>query len=105
MLKPEVPWDQDRRVYMPSARFKVELEFEAIRAPYFLSQPTTLYIYVDEKEVQNVEGSKDLKTISVDIAGLTPGEHRLAVDWASDFGPVAVGTAKFFVPGQSADKR
>lgn len=64
---------------------------------HFLSQPTALIAFVDEQPILRQERPPHPLELTIDPAHLSPGEHRVVVNWASELGPVAVGVARIVV--------
>lgn len=69
----------------------------ADRSPYFFSQPATLFVFVDERSVAVLKSNENPAQLTLAAADLPVGEHRIAVNWASAFGPVAVQVARVIV--------
>ncbi|MBV9497557.1 MAG: hypothetical protein JOZ54_25195, partial [Acidobacteria bacterium] len=70
-------------------------------ASRFLAQPTQLSVWVDERRIVTVDRPGNRKRLTVPAASLPPGEHRVAVNWLSEFGPAAVGAFRVTVPKPS----
>lgn len=66
-------------------------------ARHFLAQAAELSIYLDEKLLR--KDSKPTAPVEITIGpeDLSPGEHRLAVNWCSELGPTAVASMKITV--------
>lgn len=58
--------------------------------PFFLSQPTTLYVFVDANRVASIRCPQPSCPVEVVVPKVAPGVHFIAANWVSDFGPVAV---------------
>lgn len=72
-------------------RFRVHLDEKA--APYFLAQPTEVFVFLDAVRVARVADPGNPETLKVPLEDLAAGEHRVAVNWGSRFGPVGVAVA------------
>ncbi len=59
-------------------------------AAYFLAKPADLCVFVDEKKVGCRVEAKSPATVTIPRAALSPGEHRIALNWISGSGPTAV---------------
>lgn len=70
---------------------RVQLRIDGLAAPHFLAQTATLSVFVNESLVRLVERPKH--PFELELSGLPVGDHRLTVNWASRFGPTAVGVA------------
>jgi hypothetical protein len=75
-------------------RLRVEI---AEDPAHFLSQPTAFILFVDEQPILRQERPQHPLELTIDPARLSPGEHRIVVNWASELGPVAVGVARVVV--------
>lgn len=73
------------------------------RAPYFFSQPATLLVFVDERPVSVIPTNQNPIDITIASKDLQEGEHRIALNWASAFGPVAVWARRLAV-GSATDR-
>lgn len=58
---------------------------------HFLAQPTTVYIFVDERETARIEQPTNPVAISLPLASLDGQRHRVVANWGSSMGPAAVG--------------
>lgn len=64
---------------------------------YFLSQPTGLTVFLDGKEVLGITRPAHPVEVVLKTGDWQAGEHRLAVNWGSQYGPVAVNAVKIMV--------
>jgi hypothetical protein len=95
-------WDAARQSWSAGPSLVVEVTIPEERAAPFLSQPNELTLYVDETPVARVQSPKNPWRMFLDRR-IDPGEHRLVVNWSSDFGPVAVAVTRVLVsPGAVA---
>jgi len=93
----EAPRANDAYLLQAGRPLRLSAVASADRSPYFFSQPATLYVFVDERSVAVVKSNENPTHITIDAKDLPPGEHRIAVNWASAFGPVAVRAARVVV--------
>jgi hypothetical protein len=84
------------RVWVVDRPLRVKAEIAEDPA-HFLNQPTELIAFVDEQPILRRERPPHPLELTIDPARLSPGEHRLVVNWASELGPVAVGVARIVV--------
>jgi hypothetical protein len=101
-LKTSGTWSGVERRWQVAPGFSVTVEVDAKQAPFFLSQPNTLYVYVDQQRVAEVVRPPNPAEVQIPAADVAPGEHRLAVNWASQFGPAGVQVAKIVIGEASA---
>jgi hypothetical protein len=74
------------------------LSLEGPTRTQFARQPGSLLVFLDDRRVL-VEGSPtDGMMFEVPLSGLSPGEHIVAFDWVSEYGPVAVTSLLIDVP-------
>ena len=72
-----------------SKDLRIEVRIEGANARHFLAQPTQMSVYVGEKRVVTRAKPASPLVLSIPAEHLTPGEHRIAVNWGSDYGPAA----------------
>jgi len=85
----------------PSADvLRVQLHAEGPTAKQFLSQPGKIFIFVDSKLVGTCDARKG--TAAIDVPLPRHGDHVVAVNWRSDYGPVAVAVAPIRRPETEA---
>jgi hypothetical protein len=85
----------DQRWVVPSGgklEFEVSLPTDAPALYY--SAPAELHFFVNEREVSKASCARSPCSIELDRTNLPAGESRLAVNWNSGRGPVAVGLVK-----------
>ncbi|HET8797047.1 MAG TPA: hypothetical protein VFO89_05155 [Thermoanaerobaculia bacterium] len=75
-----------------SGSLRLEIEVEGETRAHFVRQPGTLHVYVDEQRVLAVDAPASPSVLTIPADRLRGGEHRIAVNWGSAYGPVAVGT-------------
>ena len=104
-LKPAATWDSGKREWKARTPLRVEISMVGDGARYFLSRPTRLVVFVDEQEVRQIEKPAGTMAVSVELesANLPPGVHRVAVNWSSGRGPVAMNAMTVSV--DSGDRR
>ncbi len=78
---------------------EVDVKLDGPTIPWFLSQPTTLEIYLDESLLVKLEQPEHPYSLqNVKVGDLKPGRHRIVANWYSRFGPLADGIATFELP-------
>ena len=85
------------RVDGPLLRGSLSLQGPSKR--HFAEQPGALLIFVDDREILVEKAPSDGMAFEVRVSELSPGEHIVAFDWVSDYGPVAVTSLLIDVPG------
>jgi FlgD Ig-like domain len=96
-VKPAAAWDSGQRAWKTTAPLEVEASIVGDGAPYFLSQPTRLEVFVDEKEVRQIEGPAGKVSLELESSDLSRGAHRVVFNWSSGLGPVAVNAMRVSV--------
>lgn len=81
-----------------SKALRIEVAVEGATAARFLAQPTRMSVYVGEKRVLTRGKPSNPLVLSIPAEHLTPGEHRIAVNWGSDYGPAAASAFRLRVP-------
>jgi hypothetical protein len=104
-ITPSASWDAGARAYTASRAVRIELKIEGINAAHFLAQPARMSVYVDEKRVLTRDHPPSPLVLSIPAESLTAGEHRIAVNWGSDYGPSAAGSFRLTVPAPVARVR
>ena len=79
-----------------------EVRLDPQWAPYFLSQPTVLYVFLDELELHALPNPTNPARVELDEAALARGGGRLVVNWTSRLGPSTVGVTA--LPSESHDR-
>ncbi len=69
-------------------RFQVFIDEKA--AGYFLAQPTQIFVFLEAVQVARVPEPGNPQVVELPLQGVAPGEHQVAVNWGSSFGPVGV---------------
>jgi hypothetical protein len=59
-------------------------------APFFLSQPNSLDVFIDADPVLHVSCRANPCSVRLPAAQVPRGRHRLGVNWSSELGPVGV---------------
>lgn len=83
-------------------RYRVRVPDDA--APWFLSLGTSLQVFVDEKPTSRVSSPANPAELDVDLSGLRPGDHRIAFNWTTGSGPVAIGAIRVRVAEKEGKK-
>jgi hypothetical protein len=91
------PRDADGRVIVGGKPLQVRVEMSKDEAKRFMQPDSRLMVFLDETAVFEKTGLMPPTIVSVDPRGLLPGEHRLAVNWVSPYGPVGVSVARVLV--------
>jgi hypothetical protein len=82
----------DSAVWKSSAgkalEFSVELDKDT--APFFLSQPSSLDVFINTDRVLHVSCRANPCPIRLPAAQVPRGRHRLGVNWSSELGPLGV---------------
>ncbi len=81
------------RLEIEAGRAVVVATLKGPRTPYFASQPTAPRVFVNEKQITGHMATSTTERLEVDLSGLS-GPQRIAVNWASRFGPVAIGSVE-----------
>ncbi len=68
--------------------FSVELDRDT--APFFLSQPNSLGVFIDVDRVLRVSCRANPCSVRLPSAQVPRGRHRLGINWSSELGPVGV---------------
>jgi hypothetical protein len=75
---------------------------EGPSAEHFGRQPAALVVFIDDRKVQTVAHPASGMAFEVPLGGLSGGDHIVAFDWASEYGPVAVTSLLVEVPKRPA---
>lgn len=87
------PMDPVERCYLPGSEpLEVALTLDPQAAQYFLNPMAELSVFVDETLVVTRKAGESPTRIVLAAGQIPPGTHRVAFDWASGHGPVAVAT-------------
>jgi hypothetical protein len=68
--------------------FSVQLDKDT--APFFLSQPNSLEVFIDLDRVSRVDCRANPCRVRLPASQIPRGRHRLGINWASELGPVGV---------------
>lgn len=68
--------------------FSVHLDEDT--APFFLSQPNSLEVFIDLDRVSRVDCRANPCRVRLPASQIPRGRHRLGINWSSDLGPVGV---------------
>jgi flagellar hook capping protein FlgD len=104
-VTPAATWDAEARAYTASKAVRLDLKIEGVNAAHFLAQPGRMSVYVDETRVLTRDNPSSPLALSIPEESLPPGEHRIAVNWGSDFGPSAATSFRINVPSRVARAR
>ena len=85
---------------IPARKLKLRLDAEGPTARTFAAEPGKIYVFVDTKLV----ATHDAKDAAEPLLASLPddGEHRIVVNWRSDYGPVAVAVARVRIAPKSS---
>jgi hypothetical protein len=86
-----------------AVRLRINLAAES--AAYFFAQPATLLVFVDERTVSTFKTNDNPSDVTIEAKDLAEGVHRIAVNWASAFGPVAVWAKQIEVTSTELGRR
>jgi FlgD Ig-like domain len=75
------------------AALRVQLRTEGPTADAFLRQPGKIFVFVDSQLVATRKATRDTSA-AFDIPLPAGRDHVIAVNWRSDYGPVAVGVIR-----------
>lgn len=101
-VTPSAKWDAQARTYTAAGAVKLQLKIEGPSAAHFNAQPGRVSVYVDEARVLTREHPSSPLALSIPAERLAPGEHRIAVNWGSDYGPSAASSFLLNVTSRSA---
>ena len=92
-----------KRAWSPEgSRLTGSLILEGPSAITFSAEPAKIYVFVDGKLLQSLLPSEPATRIDVPLSGVAGGHHIVALNWVSDFGPVAVATMQLELPPKRA---
>jgi len=84
-------FDPTIRAYRAQGKpLDVTLTIDPRRGVYFLNPNAELSVFVDEKRVLTQKAQQSPSQVTLGAGALPPGQHRVAFNWVSGFGPVAV---------------
>jgi hypothetical protein len=85
--------DGATQVWLVSERsLKGTLHVQGPTSTAFAAQPGALVIFLDGKRLSSSRTPKDDMSFDVPLPRLSDGDHILAFDWGSEYGPVAPGS-------------
>jgi FlgD Ig-like domain len=93
---------KDRRWKSTEPLLRGRLVLEGLSAEHFARQPGALVIFVDGRPVRTVAKPATGMPFEVSLRELSAGDHIIAFDWASEYGPVAVTSLLVTVPEKTA---
>lgn len=89
---PSAAWDAEARAYRGSGAVSLQVKVDGPSAAHFNAQPGRVSVYVDEVRVLTREHPSSPLALSIPASRLAAGEHRIAVNWGSDYGPTAASS-------------
>ncbi len=97
-------YDPSTRLYQNHGEpLRLTVALDRCRAAYFLTSFAELNVFVDEKLVVTQKTHRSPAQVTIPVTTLPPGLHRVAINWASGVGPVAVTAIRVDVSdGKSA---
>lgn len=95
-LKPEnAKWNDAEKTWTTSdASLRIALDLSGPGARRFASQPGRVMVFVDQEKVLEVKASVDLRHLAVPLSRSHRGAHVIAINWVSDYGPVAASSVR-----------
>ena len=99
-VTPSAEWDAEARAYVGGGTVGLQVKVDGPSAAHFNAQPGRVSVYVDEARVLTREHPSSPLTLSIPAERLAPGEHRIAVNWGSDYGPSATSSFLLRVPSE-----
>ena len=89
-------WDAAARLWQaPDKDIQIDSVVEGPTAASFRNHPGKLMVFLDQDCVATVLVEAQEPSVTVPISRLSPGPHRMTLNWVSDFGPVAVNSILF----------
>ncbi|HEX7151697.1 MAG TPA: hypothetical protein VF618_09435 [Thermoanaerobaculia bacterium] len=104
-VKPSATWNAAGRAYTVDGPLKLEIGVTGASAAHFLAQPARMSVYVDERKVLSKDKPVSPLVLEIPAADLTPGEHRIVVNWGSDYGPAALQSFRINVAAKRAEAK
>lgn len=89
-LQPAANGDNSNWIAKGSQPFSIVARLEEGLAPFFLSQPTQLHVFIDSERVASLACKSSPCRVDLPMARVSKGTHRVVANWASDLGPVSV---------------
>jgi hypothetical protein len=98
-LTPEhAKWSADQRLWVADTReLPVTVSLVGVSADHFSRQPAKLHVFVDGKAVKEISSPTPGMVVRVPLAAKSPQPQLVAVNWVSEYGPVAVAAARVSV--------
>lgn len=95
-------WSEAEKVWtVASTRLSGSVSLDGPSSGRFAAQPAELVIFVNERRMSANPKPVDGGKFQVELGDLTPGEHIVAFNWASRYGPVAVSSFRVRVPARA----
>ena len=104
-IRPRGTWSASANAWQVYGPLRIEAKIEGRSAAHFLAQPTVITIYVGEKLVLTRTSPANPLVFTIPASELPAGDHRIAVNWGSDYGPAALGSFRVIVPTARAEVR
>ncbi len=84
-------WSDSAEAWAPSGEIlSAEVTLAGPTAESFARQPAVLEVYLDGRRIDTIRSPTVGKRLVVPLQSVVPGAHHLALNWSSDYGPVAV---------------
>lgn len=87
--------DLERLWTIAEPHLELTVSVEGPSAVPFARQPGHIVLFLDYVEVQRLPTGEPRADVKLKTSGLSPGVHHVTVNWASDYGPVAVNSIRF----------
>jgi hypothetical protein len=88
-------WLPEEKVWqLPDRVLTLEIALDGPSAIAFAREPGGLMVLLDDEAVLTTESPADPMKLRVRLPNRKAGVHRLAVNWISDYGPVAANSIK-----------
>jgi hypothetical protein len=104
-VQPRGTWSAQANAWRVAGPLRIEAKLEGRSAAHFLVQPSVTTVYVDKKLVLTQKSPANPLVVTIPASELPAGEHRIAVNWGSDYGPAALGSFRVIVPIAKAEAR
>jgi hypothetical protein len=86
-------WSQKEKIWIVKDReLRISGNLEGPTAEAFSKQPGSVGIFVDEKQVSTMKPPGVAFQMKIRLSDMKEGPHYIAVNWGSQFGPVAVNS-------------
>lgn len=101
----ETSWSTSQKAWiLNNSRLVLTGKLTGASAKYFAKQPGKLTIFVDESTVETIKSPKSPFRLEVPVKRFTFGDHVLALNWGSDYGPAAVAAFRFHISKNATSK-